>query len=91
MKNIIFIILIAIFFFSSIEQESEQSLSEMWESVKNDPEKAINWLKDMGYYDFLVNLLKIYDKEIATNICIKKIADGALCEAFITFLLELIR
>ena len=91
MKNIIFIILIAIFFFSSIEQESEQSLSEMWESVKNDPEKAINWLKDMGYYDFLVNLLKIYDREIATNICKKKIAEEALCEAFIDFLLGLIR
>ena len=90
MKNIIFFILIILFFFSSVEQETEPTFAQQWEQVKKkSSEDAINFLKESGYYEFLINLLKVYDKEVAIKICGTKL-ETKVCEDIISFLLALI-
>lgn len=90
MKNIIFLILIALFFFSSVEQDGD-NLLEKWNQVKRiSSAEAINWLQEKGYYDFISNLLTTYDKDIALKICASKI-ENELCKSIIEFLLGLIK
>ena len=90
MKNIIFFVLIILFFFSSVEQDTEPTFDQKWKEVENSTVEAkIDTLKESGYYDFLVNLLKVYDREVAIKICSAKIGE-ALCREIINFLLGLI-
>ena len=90
MKNIIFFLLIILFIISSVEQDTELTFAQKWAQVRNSSAEAINLLKESGYYDFLINLLKTYDTEIAIKICSTRMEEP-LCRDIINFLLGLIQ
>ena len=95
MKKLLFLVLIAIAFCTTTEEERpiEDALDMLirlptWEEVKNFFKKAINWLKENELWDPLVNLVKKGLKEAAMNVCMKTIKDEKDCQSIIDFVIK---
>ena len=95
MKKLLFLVLIAIVFCTTTEEERpiENELDILlnlptWEEVKNFFNKAVQWLKDNQLYDPLVDLLKKKLKEAAMNLCMKTIKDENDCNSIIDFVIK---
>ena len=77
MRRLLFLVLLAIAFCSLAEETTKDSdvvlqaadLVEIWNKVKNSVRDAIQWLKDVGVYDFLINILKTYGRIAAITAC----------------------
>ena len=97
MRRLLFLVLLAIAFCSLAEETSKDSdvvlqaadLVEIWNKVKNSVRDAIQWLKDVGVYDFLINILKTYGRIAAITACSTKLP-AVICTAVIDFLLSLL-
>ena len=63
----------------------------MWEKVKNNVNLAKNWLKSIGLYDPLVNLIKSVGSYYANNYCTSKSIPSSVCSSIVDFLLNLIK
>ena len=95
MKKLLFLVLIAIAFCTTIEEERpiEDELDILlnlptWEEVKNFFKKAIKWLKDNELWDPLVKLVKKGLKEAAMNLCMKTIKDENDCKSIVDFVIK---
>ena len=97
MRRLLFLVLLAIAFCSLAEETSKDSdvvlqaadLVEIWNKVKNSVRDAIQWLKDVRVYDFLINILKTYGRIAAITACSTKLP-AVICTAVIDFLLSLL-
>ena len=96
MRRLLFLVLLAIAFCSLAEENKDSDvvlqaadLADIWNKVKNSVKDAIQWLKDVGVYDFLVNILKTYGRIAAISACSTKLP-AVICTAVIDFLLSLL-
>ena len=97
MRRLLFLVLLAIAFCSLAEETTKDSdvvlqaadLVEILNKVKNSVRDAIQWLKDVGVYDFLINILKTYGRIAAITACSTKLP-AVICTAVIDFLLSLL-
>ena len=95
MKKLLFLVLIAIVFCTTTEEERpiEDELDMLirlptWEEVKNFFKRAIQWLKDNELWDPLVKLVKKGLKEAAMNLCMKTIKDENDCKSIVDFVIK---
>ena len=95
MKKLLFLVLIAIAFCTTTEEENQlDEVLDMliklptWEEVKNFFKKAIKWLKDNELWDPLVNLVKKGLREAAMNLCMKTIKDENDCKSIVDFVIK---
>ena len=95
MKKLLFLVLIAIVFCTTTEEERpiEDELDMLiklptWEEVKNFFKKAVQWLKDNELWDPLVKLVKKGLKEAAMNLCMKTIKDENDCKSIVDFVIK---
>ena len=94
MKKILFFVLIVALFFYSIEQNDvdeddavlELSLKNIWRGIKNSFKKTVNFLKNKGIYDRLVEILKNVGKNDAVKFCIEKGLDKSVCKESVDIL-----
>ena len=95
MKKLLFLVLIAIVFCTTTEEQLpiEDELDMLirlptWEEVKNFLKKAIKWLKDNELWDPLVNLVKKGLKDAAYKLCMKTIKDEKDCQSIVDFVIK---
>ena len=95
MKKLLFLVLIAIAFCTTTEEEHpiEDELDMLiklptWEEVKNFFKKAIQWLKDNELWDPLVKLVTKGLKEAAMSLCMKTIKDENDCKSIVDFVIK---
>ena len=75
--------LVAVIACATVEQEPLESwLGNLWEKIKNAVKKAMQWIKDNGYWDLLVNTLKTAGKAAAKALC-QKAFDADTCDGII--------
>ena len=78
MKKFLAILLIAVI---ACEAYEEITLESIWNNVQD----AIQWLKDHGYWNKLVQLAKTVGKYIAGNLC-KKYLDAGICNQILNMI-----
>ena len=95
MKKFLFVLLVAIIASAAVE---DVTLEGWWDDVveafKKIIEKVkgvIQWLKDNGYWDKLIELLKKYGKPKAIEFCVSLIHKEELCTDIVTILLSFIK
>ena len=102
MKKIIFFILLDVLV-SSLPVKNKKELEELleridytfiekvWEFIKQYAEKAIKFLKEIGLYDPIIELLQKYGRTYGIQYCTTlKIPEG-ICTSIIDFLLQFIK
>ena len=95
MKKFLFVLLFAVIATSAVE---DYNLEGVWDdiiaAIKKIIEKIkaiIQWLKDNGHWDALIELLKKYGKPKAVEFCVKLIHKEELCNDIVTYLLSFIK
>ena len=95
MKKFLFVLLFAVIATSAVE---DYTLEGWWDdiiaAIKKIIEKIkaiIQWLKDNGHWDTLIELLKKYGKPKAVEFCVKLIHKEELCNDIVTYLLSFIK
>ena len=100
MKKLLFLLLIAMAFCSSIEEynldDSEVMLEginvrKIWNQVKNKASQAKAFLKAIGIYDGLVKVLKTTGKYYGISYCTSKNIPQDICSSIVDFVLGLIK
>ncbi len=66
-------------------------IEKIWNSVKDYVEKAVAFLKEIGLYDKLIELLEKYGKPYVTQYCTSFKIPENVCTSIIDFLLKLIK
>ena len=97
MKKLLFLVLIAIAFCTTITTEEQLPIEDeldmlirlpTWEEVKNFFKKAVQWLKDNELWDPLVKLVKKGLRDAAYNLCMKTIKDEKDCQSIVDFVIK---
>ena len=95
MKKFLFMLLVAVIASAAVE---DVTLEGWWDDVveafKKIIEKVkgvIQWLKDNGYWDTLIELLKKYGKPKAIEFCVSLIHKEDICTDIVTILLSFIK
>ena len=88
MRKFLCFVLIAMTFCSSIEEFKPEDFEILlkgisWEDVKNNFEKAIQWLKDQRLWEPIKKLLLKYGEEAAMKLCLKALQEST-CKSIIT-------
>ena len=103
MKKILFLVLIAIIACSQVEQYEPYDIEDfdlileginirsLWNKFKNNASQAKQFLKSIGLYDPLINLLKKYASGYAVNYCTSKGIPNDICQSIVNFLLSFIK
>ena len=101
MKKLIFLLLIAMVFCSSIEEYNLDddlevilegiNVRKMWNQVKKYESKAKAFLKAIGIYDGLIKVLKTTGRYYGINYCTSKKIPQDICSSIVDFLLGLIK
>ena len=95
MKKLLILVLLAVTFCTAIEEKVDEDIAlidwaGLWEKVKKYVDTAVNWLKDNGLWDPIVNFLKTTGRQAAMNWCTQKIPDF-VCSSIIDFILGLLK
>ena len=61
---------------------------DLWNKAKTIFQKGVDFLKENGLYDPLVDLLKTKGRELALNLCIDNVASEKTCTSIIDWLLS---
>ena len=90
MKKLLFLVLIVFAFCSSIEEFKNNDLEILlkgisWDDVKNNVEKAIQWLKDNHLWEPLRKLLLEFGEYAATELCLKGFPEST-CKSIINLI-----
>ena len=95
MNKFILILLIAIVVTTTIPEEFDLEgwWGNLWDKIKNFIKKipsylkkAYQWLKDNGYWDKLIDLIKKYGAPKAIEFCTKYLKKEDLCTDIVNFL-----
>ncbi len=79
MKKFLAIFLVAVIACATVDEPLESWLGDLWDKIKNAVKKAIQWIKDNGYWDTLVNVVKTAGKAAAKALC-QKVFDEDTCK-----------
>ena len=103
MKKILFFVLIAIIACSQVEQYEQYEIEDadlileginirsLWNKFKNNASQAKQFLKSIGLYDPLIDLLKKCASYYALNYCTSKGFPQDICQSIVSFLSSLIK
>ena len=102
MKTIIFFILLVIIVSSEpvihnkeledlLESIDYSTIETVWNFVKQYVDKAINFLKEIGLYGPLIDIIKEYGKIYGLQYCTSLKIPESICTSIIDFLLEYIK
>ena len=102
MKKILFIVLLTLIiceFNSKDNKELEvilkeidiQSIENIWNSIKEYVEKAIQFLKQIGLYEKIIEIIKTYGRTIAIQYCTSLLIPEPVCTSIIDFLLQFLK
>ena len=83
MKKFLAFLLIAIVACTTVEDLTFESF---WDKIKDWFKKAVNWLKEIGVYDIIVNTLITLGKQAAIGLCSNFLSQDE-CESIINSLL----
>ncbi len=72
----------------SLEGIDLSALIELWNKAKAVFKKGVEFLKENGLYEPLVDLLKKEGRPLALNLCIDKLASEETCTSIIDWLLS---
>ena len=94
MKKLLFLVLLAIAFCSTVEEFKNEDLEILlnaisWDDVKNNVEGAVQWLKDRGLWEPLKRLLIQVGEYAAMQLCLKAFSQGT-CQSIINFVKQFI-
>ena len=103
MKKFLLILLIALVASSTITLDTED-LNSIWDTLKDWADKigdfvkklsakamdAYNWLKDNGYWDQLVDLVKQYGKPYAVEFCVGLIKIEFVCSEIVDKIFDML-
>ena len=90
MKKLLFLVLLTITFCSSIDEFKAEDLEILlkaisWDDVKNNVEKAIQWLKDHRLWEPLKKLLLEVGVSAAMKLCQKRLSESN-CKSIINLI-----
>ena len=95
MKKFLFVLLVAFIASAAVEDVTiEGWWDDVVEAFKKIIEKVngvIQWLKDNGFWEPLINLLKKYGKPKAIEYCDSLIHKEDICTDIVTILIDLIK
>ena len=102
MKKIIFIVLLTIIicqfpindnknFEVILKGLDYQTIETIWNSIKEYVEKAIQFLKQIGLYDKIIEIIKTYGRPLAIQYCTSFAIPEPVCASIVDFLLQLLK
>ena len=75
----------------SLEGLNPAIIKDIWQKIKDIYEKAVKFLKDVGLYEPIINLIKEKGRKIALNFCVSKNIPKETCESIIDWILKYIK
>ena len=99
MKKFLLILLIALVASTTVQLETGdlngiadwiQKIAAFIASLWGKLRDLYNWLKENGYWDQIIDLVKKYGKPAAVNLCASVFGDEGVCSDFIDLLLSFI-
>ena len=95
MKKFLFVLLVAFIASTAVEDVTVEGwwddVVEAFKKIIEKVKSVIQWLKDNGYWDKLIELLKKYGKPKAIEFCVSLIHKEELCTDIVTILLSFIK
>ena len=64
-------------------------IKQIWNDIPGAIQKVINWMKDKGYWETLIDLIKKYGTKYGIDFC-SKYLDHELCTDVVNFLFKLL-
>ena len=68
-----------------------QTIETIWNSIKEYVEKAVQFLKQIGLYDKIIEILKTYGRQFGINYCTSFAIPEPVCTSIIDFLLQFLK
>ena len=100
MKKILFLVILAIALSATIDELNEDGIKDLikkipfkkiWDNIKKHTKKAIAFLKQIGIYDNLIELLRTVEEYYGMKYCLSKNIPEVVCTSIIEFLKSLIK
>ena len=102
MKKILFIILLTLIicelpsndnreFEVTLKGMDYQTIETIWNSIKEYVEKAIQFLKQIGLYDKIIEIIKTYGRPFAIQYCVSFAIPEQVCTSIVDFLLQFLK
>ena len=94
MKKFLLVLLVAVALSSNVkEEDTELSATDWIDDLPGYIKKVVDWLKDKGLWDELMNLIEKYGAPKAIDFCKDKIPSplDSLCKTAIDKIMELIK
>ena len=98
-KFLLFVFLLSVVACTTIEEYSSDDLEVIlqgidvktaWNKVKKFAKQARDFLKSIGLWDPLINILKTSGRGYAINYCVSKNIAEAICSSIVDFVLNFI-